>query len=342
MAVWTVKGGQRGEREDRLLENNLIGGGWEALPSLMDIHSKEALTKIYESSYPDQAASARANYVGQLLSLTERMQDGELVVMPLKSTGTVAVGKITGPYAFRTDLGDDLKHVRSVKWMRTDVARDAFDQDLLYSFGAFLTFGQVRRERAEERILAALKIAVGPTTVLESKYDDQAVADDDAEPPNVLGLAREQIRQAITQTFAGHRLTTLVAEVLRAQGFTQAEESPPGADMGVDILAGMGPLGMDTPRLAVQVKTGQAGVDEFRQLQGSMGAFKAEQGLLVAWSGFKGTVRKEARTSHFSVRLWDADDLLDQVFLSYDKFSAKTRAELPLSRIWSLSVVKDA
>lgn len=173
--------------------------------------------------------------------------------------------------------------------------------------------------------------------MLPSKSDEDVVDEITDDTPDVANLAREQIRQAITQNFSGHRLTTLVAEVLRAQGFTQAEESPPGADLGVDILAGAGPLGMDHPRLAVQVKTGQAGVDEFRQLQGSMGAFKADQGLLVAWSGFKGTARKEARTSHFSLRLWDANDLLDQVFLTYERFSPETRAELPLTRIWSLT-----
>lgn len=149
-AVWTVKGGRRGEREDRLLEHGIIGGGWEDLPSLKDVKSKEELAALYSSSYPDAGASTRANYVGQLFSLIQRMEVGELVVLPLKTTGTVAVGRIDGPYEFREDLGDDLKHIRSVKWLRTDVARDAFDQDLLYSFGAFLTFGQVRRDRAEE------------------------------------------------------------------------------------------------------------------------------------------------------------------------------------------------
>ena len=265
------------------------------------------------------------------------MQLGELVVLPLKMTGTVAVGKITGPYEYRSDLGEDLRHVRAVEWIRSDVARDAFDQDLLYSFGAFLTFGQVRRERADERIYQALDIKVGPTTVLPSKADEEALDDSTSDTPDVPGLAREQVRQAITQKFAGHRLTALVAEVLRSQGFVNAEESPPGADLGVDILAGTGALGMDRPRLAVQVKTGQAGVAEFRQLQGSMAAFQADQGLLVAWAGFKGTVRKEARTSHFSLRLWDANDLIDNVFANYDSFSAAIRAELPLTKIWSLS-----
>ena len=154
-AVWTVKGGRNGEREDRLIEGNLIGGGWEQLPSLEGVGSKEQLAEIYQAAYPEQKPSTVVNYVGQLWSLVTRMQDDELVVLPLKTTGTIAIGRVAGPYQYREDLGDDLRHCRPVNWVATDVDRDRFDQDLLYSFGAFLTFGRVKRENAEARILAA-------------------------------------------------------------------------------------------------------------------------------------------------------------------------------------------
>lgn len=127
-----------------------------------------------------------------------------------------------------------------------------------------------------------------------------------------------------------------MAAVLRAQGFSSVSESPPGADRGVDVLAGSGPLGLDSPRLAVQVKTGQAGVDEFRALRGVMEDFRTDQGLLVAWGGFKGSVRTEARTNHFTVRLWDADDLLRELFAVYEALAEDVRSALPLKRVWAL------
>jgi restriction system protein len=104
----------------------------------------------------------------------------------------------------------------------------------------------------------------------------------------------------------------------------------------VDILAGSGPLGLDSPRLAVQVKTGTAGVDEFRALGGVMQDFRADQGLLVAWSGFGGTAKKEARHAHFSIRLWDAEDLMDELFSLFDQLPEELRSELPLQRVWTL------
>src|SRR5439155_2586596 len=97
----------------------------------------------------------------------------------------------------------------------------------------------------------------------------------------------------------------------------------------IDILAGCGPLGLDSPRLVVQVKTDQAGIDELRSLRGLVTARAANQGLLVAWRGFRGTARTEARHDYFTMRLWDADDLLTALFSVYEKLREDVRSELP-------------
>jgi restriction system protein len=187
----------------------------------------------------------------------------------------------------------------------------------------------VNRDRAEERILAVVEGHSPP------RADDEAAADSVETAPDIDALSREQVRQHISHHIAGHELAHLVAAVLTTQGLV-VSESPPGPDRGVDVLAGAGPLGLDSPRLAVQVKTGTAGVDEFRALRGVMEDFRAEQGLLVAWGGFKGTARAEARHAHFSIRLWDADDVLDQLFAVYEALPGDVRSAIPLKRTWSL------
>jgi restriction system protein len=333
--VWTVKGGRQGEREERLIAHGLIGGGWEGLGSLEGVTDKEDLASRYRVAFPDASEKKASNHVGQLWSLLARMSDGDLVVLPLKTTGTVAVGRLTGGYEYRDDLGHDTKHVRPVRWIETDVPRDNFDQDLLYSFGAFLTFGQVRRDAAESRILAA--IGQAPSGVATPpKASGLADVEADVEPPpDVHALAREQVRQFISRNFAGHDLARLIAAILEAQGLS-VSTSPPGADRGADILAGLGPLGLDEPRIVVQVKTGQADVETYRALRGTMQSFGAGQGLLVAWNGFRGTVRQEARPDYFTVRLWDADKVLDELSEVYDRLPDDVRTELPLQRVWAL------
>ncbi len=62
---------------------------------------------------------------------------------------------------------------------------------------------------------------------------------------------RDVIRTYLIENFAGHKLTGLIAAILEAEGFT-CDVSPPGPDFSVDILAGCGPLGLNSPTLLVQ------------------------------------------------------------------------------------------
>jgi restriction system protein len=90
MAVWTVKAGRHGEREDRCLEDGVVGGGWEQIPDLSGVDSRDALNTICEREAPGWPPKTRSNYVAQLWSLRERIQVDELVVLPLKTRGTIA------------------------------------------------------------------------------------------------------------------------------------------------------------------------------------------------------------------------------------------------------------
>lgn len=339
MAVWTVKGGRNGEFEDLFLREGLIGKGGKGLPSLETAAAVDQVRDHFAQAYPSFSTKQVATHVGQFWSLRQRMEKGELVVLPLKTTGTIAVGRINGDYIYNESYHDEIRHFRPVEWIATDVARDAFDQDLIYSFGAYITIGRVKRDTAEERILAA--VSGKAPTPQPSESDPSSAIDVEAEGPiDIEATAREQIRQFISHSFAGHSLAALVAAVLRAEGF-MTNESPPGADQGIDILGGSGPLGLDRPRVVVQVKTGQAGIEEFRSLRGLVTSLDADQGLLVAWRGFKGTVRSEARQDYFKMRLWDADDLIKSILDVYDGLPDDLRSQLPLQRVWSL-VQQDA
>src|SRR5688572_8378330 len=113
--------------------------------------------------------------------------------------------------------------------------------------------------------------------------------------------ATDQIMARIQEDFAGHDLAGLVAAVLGIEGF-QCLVSPPGPDGGVDISAGRGPLGLDSPRLLVQVKSGgQTGAPVVSQLQGVMTTYGADQGLLVTWAGLTRAARDTLRHQHLRV-----------------------------------------
>jgi len=130
-----------------------------------------------------------------------------------------------------------------------------------------------------------------------------------------------------------------VDSILKAEGYV-TKPSTPGPDGGVDVLAGRGTLGFEGPKLCVQVKSSASAADVtiLRSPQGTMTNFKSDQGLLVSWGGFNKAVESEARLSFFSVRLWDAKDLVEAVPRKYNRLPEELQSELPLKRIWALVI----
>ena len=334
MAVWLVRAGRWGEQEQAALDEGLVTIGWNELPDLSGIKSREALTALYREKNPHSSPRTVSMQVGQIWRFRGEISEGDLVILPLHIQSAIAVGRVTGPYKYRTDLGSDVHHIRPVKWLRTDLPRANFDSDLLLSFSAYMTVCRISRDKAQERILAVVSgKAVERGEAEEAEIDEGG----SEETVDVEQSARDQILKYIQQSFHSHRLADLVDAVLQAEGYL-TQVSPPGPDGGVDILAGSGPMGFSQPRMCVQVKSSSSPCDVtvLRGLQGILQNFRAEQGLLVAWGGFNQAVLKESRQSFFSIRLWDSGDLVKAIFKNYDRLPDQLQAELPLKRIWAL------
>lgn len=331
MTLWMVRAGKHGERESLALEQNIAVIGWEDLPDLSNIKTRDALSKLLKETYPDNKPKTLKNWESQIWPFIREMKQNDLVALPLKSRSSIAIGRVVGDYTYRPDLPPDAKHTRPVKWME-EYPRTAFDQDLLYSLGAFMTVCRISRNNAEERVRELILGRKPRMPPVEGTDGEEEIAQLDIEQ-----YARDQIREYISRKFRGHSLATLVAAILTAQGY-QAHVSPEGADGGVDIIAGKGPLGFDPPRLAVQVKSSDSpvSINILRELQGTIENFNAEQGLLVTWGGYKASIAKETARQFFKIRIWDAEDLVRMVQTYYEQLPDVIQAELPLKRIWAL------
>jgi len=334
VALWMVRAGRMGQHEDLALDNGFACVGFQQVLDLSEVGTWENVIDAVRRAYPNASQGKVKNYAGQLHAFANRMQVGDLVALPLKMRRQIALGRVSGPYHYRTDIGD-VHHTRAVEWIRPDVPRSDFAQDLLYSLGAFMTVCRIQRNNAEERVQAVLNGKpdpglTAPPIIQEEGLEDEALRDIEL-------LARDQILTVLESRFKGHQLALLVDAVLVAEGY-KTRVSPPGPDGGVDILAGKGVLGFDRPTLCVQVKSSQvpSDVGVFRELQGTMSSFGADQGLLVSWSGYTASALREARSSYFTVRLWDADNFLEAVLRNYDDFPEEIQSELPLKRIWTL------
>jgi restriction system protein len=340
--VWLVRAGAHGEDEDASLEAGLAIIGFHDVPSLVGIRDLAGMIEHVRRATPGAKEANIRNRAAQLEDFALEMQKGDVVALPLKShPSQIALGRVADGYVFR-EVGGKQRHARQVEWLRVDTPRNTFEQDLLYSLGAFMTVCRIRRHNAESRFAAVIAGSADPGYEEVVEAEPAARTDIVEEPstvPDVAQAAHDQIVAHIQVKFREHELARLVTAVLAAEGF-QAKSSPPGADGGVDILAGQGLLGLDGQRLCVQVKssTSTADVRILRELKGTMDSFKADRGLLVSWGGFTRDLEREARQSYFQVRLWNAKDLVDAIYRTYDRLPEEIQAELPLKRVWALVV----
>lgn len=347
MELWLTRAGSQGEFEQKFLEEGRIYITWDELNNnLSKLDSRQMLLELLQQVYPNEKLKRLQNHSSQLWPFANIMQRGDWIVLPSKKQPVVYVGRITGDYVYNPAGPDPYYHWRSVEWFGQEIPRAYFGQDLLYSFGAFMTICRIQRNNALERLQAmykngwqAEKISSQIHASLSStRLDSSDVSNDAESEPDLADMAKQQVIRLIESRFKGHELTRLVKAILEAQGYT-TWQSPEGADGGADILAGNGVMGFGNQTICVEVKSGNGTVDRptVDKLLGAMSKFNANHGLFVAWGGFKQHVPRDMASSFFRLRLWSQDDLLEQLFAVYDKLDEELKVQLPLKRVWAVA-----
>lgn len=340
MSIWLFRAGSAGEFEDKFLTDNRVYLTWNDLN--VDLKSFEDQTDLKDfliAHYELPKAKTAVNWASQIYPIVAKMQVGDWVVLPSKRSRTIHFGKITGDYVYDESLGSPYYHYRAVTWFATDIPRDVFDQDILYSLGAFMTVCKIHKNNAEERIKQLWKNGWQTNKSIVEPNETDADGEDDISLHNIEENMLDQISEYILHKFKGHRIEELVAAILKAKGYA-VYRSPEGADRGVDLLASSGELGFGGTKICVQVKSHDAPVDRpaMDQLIGTMSNVGADYGLLVSWSGFKSSVHKEIPKQFFKLRLWDANDVIKEIFNNYEKLPIEIRTEIPLKQVWVLNL----
>ena len=338
MSVWLFRAGKNGEYEDRFLSEGRIYLTWNGLD--VDLSKYKDRTKLMDKLqeiYPGEKINTLRNWASQVYPIAHRIEIDDWIVLPSKISSTIHFGKVVGKYEFDSSAPNRFKHYRTVDWFAMDIPRNNFDQDILYSFGAFMTVCRITRNDIENRLhemeANGWKTKKVSTNAFFDADDTDVVTNSDIEQ-----AARDAISKQIIQKFQGYKMEELICDILKAKGLT-VYHSKQGADGGKDLLAAGGDMGFGSPKICVQVKSHDTPVDRptLDQLGGVMNKVNAEYGLLVSWSGFKNSVEQERGNQFFKIRLWDANDVIDEIFANYEKLSPEIRADIPLKRIWMLS-----
>jgi restriction system protein len=130
----------------------------------------------------------------------------------------------------------------------------------------------------------------------------------------------------------------MVASLLKAMGHHISFVAAKGKDGGIDIVAYQDPLGIQTPRIKVQVKhypTNPVGPEAIRSLKGLLNPGE-EIGLFVTSGSFSSESQRFARESNIHIKLIDGDELIELWQKYYHQLSDEDKNMLPLHPIYFL------
>ena len=246
MTAWVVRGGSRSEYESEALDNGFLCIGYGLDGDMSRVSGQDGFTEILRGLHPSQSPNQISGRAGQVRSFVERIEPGDLAIMPRKGTNFLAVGVFQGGYHYRPDKGP-FAQSRRVEWLNMEVSRDQLDDDLKISTSSDLGVFRPRAERAEERIRALAEHRRPGEVRISAKVGAENGEPVEDEPDlDVEEYVSGQIREYVERNFHGHALSNLVAAVLETEDY-KVSVSSPGPDGGVDILAGKGPMGFESP-----------------------------------------------------------------------------------------------
>ena len=179
-AVWLIRAGAQGQDEDSNLDHGLASLGWEEVPDLTGVADLDAVRDRVRQGFPVASNHYIGSAAGQLATFVQDIQEGDIVVLPLKTrAGLVALGRITGPYSYQEVEGAQ-RHTRAVDWIRTDVPRSDFGQELQSSLNFNRTVHRIQGHGATARIESVLsggRVPSGTVPTPISEVTPYAVAD---------------------------------------------------------------------------------------------------------------------------------------------------------------------
>lgn len=143
---------------------------------------------------------------------------------------------------------------------------------------------------------------------------------------------------AYLRTLDPYDFQEVVAGLLQGMGYHINWVAPPGKDRGIDVIAFRDPLGVEGPRIKVQVKREQSKTD-VKGLRAFMSVLSPDDvGVFVTLGGFTPDAEAEARSAETRrVMLINRGRLLDLWIEHYAEIPEGRRALLPLRPVHYLA-----
>ena len=323
--AWMVRA-SGGEILEQFLENSIAALGWEDVGDLTKATSRELVAEKVQEIWPDNPPGRNAVWTGMLHRFRNVVEPGETVITYDPQRRVYHVGKVESDYRFDPELDDEFPNIRDVAWEST-IDRDDLSVTTKNELGCTLTLFKLSETASSEMHGLASGEPIEPSDDVETgALDEEELLRD------IQARSREFIKDRLIR-ISWEQMQELVAGLLRAMGY-KTKVSPRGSDLGRDIVASPDGLGLEQPRIVVEVKhrNQSIGSQEIRGFLG--GRHKDDKGLYVSTGGFTKDARYEADRASIPITLMNLDDLVSAIIEHYEDMDMDTRVLVPLVNVY--------
>lgn len=333
--AWMVRAGSNSVVADSFVSKGVVAVGFgsefgETAPDL----PKSALIKLYEEAYPNWKPSKVGNAASQMLRFLTAVNEGDLVVTYDSNLRRYFIGRITSGPTWDEQKVPGFPWTRKVEWERRCL-RDDLSVATRNSLGSTLTLFSLNKAVQEDLLDHSVPVDADEKT--KPSPTKKPSTNEEAAWETLRTEFVEKAAQFIEDRISAlgwEELQSLVAGLLRALGY-RTVVSPSGPDRGVDVFASPDGLGLEQPRIFVEVKhrrTTSIGAPDIRSFLG--GRKTGDRCLYISTGGFSREAKYEADRADVPVTLINMPKLRELLVEHYENLDLETRALVPLDRIY--------
>lgn len=321
--LWMVRAGERAFLVEEFLNKSIVAIGWNETGDLSQVKGIEEIKTLLEDNFPEYSKMQINLNAGQLYRFLFEFKKGDCVMTYNPSERVYWIGEIKSDYEFNKSFCE-YYHTRKINWLG-NVQRDDLTTSTKNTLGATMTIFDIP-EQARVEIF----------TLLEGKPTNEEVDNEEESleiiKEDFIAKSHEFIKDKILAR-DWDEMQDLIAGILRAMGY-KTRVSPKGSDRGKDIIASPDGLGLEDPKIIVEVKhrQGAMGSQDLRSFLGGLRA--SDKGLYVSTGGFSKDAKYEAERSNIPITLVDSDMIVELIVQYYDYFDNESKTLVPLKKIY--------
>lgn len=329
--IWIVRAGEGAAYSEEFLEEKLVAIGWAQAGPIEKDTPDEKIDELFQRAYSTHKPNAVRVWASQVKRFVREPVQGDPVATYDRDRRRYLLGVIQGPAQWREER--PLTRWRPVKWLR-ETPRDVLSASARNSLGAIATLFRLSEAVTSELWEKAVPLGSEERPKVEVPRVEPAEEDEEIQ---VIQDFEERARQFVEDRLARldwEQMQSLVASVLRAMGY-KTRISEKGSDRSIDIFASPDGLGLQEPRIFVEVKHRLGtpmGAPEVRTFLG--GRKPGDRCLYVSTGGFSREARYEAERASVPIALLTMADLRELLLDHYDRIDEEGRSFVPLKRVY--------